>query len=231
MLKSVISIFIWVFFRRYMLKRQVNGFSAHWNTRVSGVCEFSGFNVLSSNTRIQNSSLGLCTYVAGAEIKNTKIGSFCSIAPQVRIGGLSRHPVHFISTHPIFYSPLKQSGISYCVENKFDEREKNVIGNDVWIGFRAVILDGVRIGDGAVIAAGAVVTKDVLPYSIMGGVPAKLIRKRFSDDVIDMLLKMKWWSLPLVELEKIADCLTSKEHWNIGDIVDIERRIYANEKK
>lgn len=81
-----------------------------------------------------------------------------------------------------------------CFEKLFDESSpKNIIGNDVWIGARAMILSGVKIGDGAVIAAGAVVTKDVEPYTIVGGVPAKPIRKRFTDEQIDALIKLKWW--------------------------------------
>lgn len=84
--------------------------------------------------------------------------------------------------------------MSYASEKLFDESsKKTIIGNDVWIGARAIILSGVKIGDGAIIAAGAVVTKDVEPYTIAGGVPAKPIRKRFTDEQIDALINLKWW--------------------------------------
>ena len=108
--------------------------------------------------------------------------------------GLGKHPVHFVSTHPAFYSSHKQF-ITFADKNDyFEEYEKVTIGNDVWIGTRVMIIDGVSIGDGAIIAAGAIVTKNVEPYSIVGGVPAKLIRNRFNDQDIEFLKKFKWWN-------------------------------------
>lgn len=125
---------------------------------------------------------------------NADIGRYCSIASEVcTISG--RHPTSdWVSTSPVFYSNECQCGMSYASEKLFDESsKKTIIGNDVWIGARAIILSGVKIGDGAIIAAGAVVTKDVEPYTIAGGVPAKPIRKRFTDEQIDALINLKWW--------------------------------------
>lgn len=93
----------------------------------------------------------------------------------------------------MFFSDDCQCGTTYVSEKLFDESSpKTIIGNDVWIGARVTILSGVSIGDGVIIAAGAVVTKDVEPYTIVGGVPAKPIRKRFTDEQIDALIKLKW---------------------------------------
>ena len=93
-----------------------------------------------------------------------------------------------------------------------------VVGNDVWIGYEAVILAGVKIGDGAIIGARAVVTKDVPPYTIVGGVPAKFIRKRFSDEVIDALLRLKWWELPP---DRILERIKYIQSGNIQALIDM----------
>jgi len=106
-----------------------------------------------------------------------------SVAYGVRIG-LPEHPVNMVSTSPKIYRNIKSKDIK-------DVYFPPIIGNDVWIGANAIILQGVTIGDGAVIAAGAVVTKDVPPYAIVGGVPAKVIKYRFSDDVILKLLEIR----------------------------------------
>lgn len=123
-----------------------------------------------------------------------EIGSFCSIATQIRISD-GNHPLDLVSTSPAMY--LKDWGIAendYAHTIRNDERI--VIGHDVWIGMGATLLTGITIGHGAVIAAGAVVTKDVPPYAIMGGVPAKLIRYRFDPQTIDKLLASAWWTWP-----------------------------------
>ncbi|MBF0282129.1 MAG: CatB-related O-acetyltransferase [Zetaproteobacteria bacterium] len=224
-MRLFISALSWIFIRRFLLKQKTVGFSAHWNTRVNGSCTFSEFNKLLSNTRIYNSTLGCCTYIGGAEIRNSDIGSFCSIASQARIGGLGSHPVNFISTHPIFYSLINQVGFTFASENKVEEQARTTVGNDVWVGYRAVILDGVTVGDGAVIAAGAVVTKDIEPYSIVGGVPAKLIRKRFDDEVIEKLLEIKWWNLSPAELENVSSYFISRTSWNKSDIIQLQNKL------
>lgn len=110
-----------------------------------------------------------------------------------------------LSTYPfpIFYDEWEHE---IWADKAWDNKGDIIIGNDVWIGYEAVIMAGVTIGDGAINGTRAVVTKDVPPYTIVGGVPAKPIRKRFSDDVIERLLKLKWWDLPPEEiLPKIKD--------------------------
>ena len=132
--------------------------------------------------------------------KNVYIGKFCSIADHVCIG-MGGHPYHLLTTSPITYYRHKIDLYGDCIvkdENLIERppARKTYIGNDVWVGYRAIILQGVKIGDGAIIGAGAVVTKDVEPYSIVGGVPAKHIKYRFDEDICKELLESKWWDLP-----------------------------------
>ena len=133
------------------------------------------------------------------------IGKFCSIACGTKfLFNYANHTLKSLSTYtfPLFYEEweLEKSNITTAWDNKGDI----VIGNDVWIGYEAVIMAGVHIGDGAIIAARAVVTKDVPPYTIVGGTPAKEIRKRFDAEVIQQLLILKWWNW---STDKIRQCL------------------------
>lgn len=160
------------------------------------VCSFGYHNIIYENVRLVNVKLGDYSYIGGScRVMNAEIGKFCSIGPEVLIGGQPAHPLHLKSTFPGFY---QKNPSFYGVEHEYEyldpEFRKVIIGNDVWIGSRALILDGVTIGDGAVIAAGAVVTKDVPPYAIVGGVPAKIIKYRFSEKKISQMLKSQWWN-------------------------------------
>jgi len=135
-------------------------------------------------------SLGDYSYLSGPGlVEEAKIGKFCSIARDVIIG-VRGHNYEWVTTSPIITS--KEYGF---VDQDIAQPQKEapVIGNDVWVGMSTIIMRGVEIGDGAVIAAGSVVTSNVLPYSIVGGVPAKHIRYRFDEDQIQKLLKIKWW--------------------------------------
>ena len=126
-----------------------------------------------------------------------EIGKFCSIACGAKFLFTSaNHSMVSLSTYPfpIFF---EEWGLDVRdITSAWDHKGDILIGNDVWIGFEAVILSGVTIGDGAIIGTRAVVTKDIPPYTIVGGVPAKPIRKRFSDDVVSRLLKLQWWDWP-----------------------------------
>ena len=130
------------------------------------------------------------------------IGKFCSIACGARfLFNSANHSLNSLSTYP-FPLFFEEWGLSKShVTDAWDNKGDIVIGNDVWIGYEAVIFAGVKIGDGAIIGARSVVTKDVPSYTIVGGIPAKSIRKRFSDDTIATLLAERWWDWPI---DKIA---------------------------
>ncbi len=203
-MRILIEVFKWWFFRGILLKFNTLGFQSSIFSFADSESSFDGFNNLTFGTVVKNTSVGKYTYIAGARIQSTRLGRFCSIGPRSRIGGLGRHPTEWISTHPIFFSTLKQANISFCERDFFDECGEVSIGNDVWIGANAFVLDGISIGDGAIVAAGAVVTKDVEPYSIVGGVPARLIRYRFTQTQIKSLQEMAWWNWPEDLLRKNA---------------------------
>jgi len=143
------------------------------------------------------------TYIApNSMISVTEIGKFCSIGPNF-LSGWGIHPSNGLSTSPMFYSTLKQNGQTLSVVDKIEERKKIKIGNDVFIGSNVTILDGVTIGDGAIIGAGAVVSKNIPPFAIAVGCPIEIIKYRFSQDIIDKLLKIKWWDFNDVDLKNV----------------------------
>jgi acetyltransferase-like isoleucine patch superfamily enzyme len=141
-----------------------------------------------------NSSMdrhSFCGY--NCEIINTQIGSFCSIANNVKIGG-GEHPIDWVSTSPVFYFGRDSVKAKFS-EFKRPEPSITKIGSDVWIGQNTLIKQGVEVGVGAIIGMGSIVTKNVPPYAIVAGNPAKLIRYRFDDELISELLKSQWWNL------------------------------------
>lgn len=165
--------------------------------------QFEGKNTLFGRGKIAHSSIGLMTYCQrNCLIGHAQIGRFCSIGPGVCIA-LGEHPTNYISTHQYFYSDY--IGISNIAKEfrNFVEHKEVIIGNDVWIGANCYIRDGVKIGNGAIIATGSVVVKDVDPYCIIGGVPAKPIKYRFDDETIKELEKIEWWNLTLNQLKVV----------------------------
>jgi len=162
----------------------------------SVICE--GKNFFDENSSINNSKIGYGSYLAtGTNILKTHIGRYTSIGPNVSCI-FGKHPTNtFVSTHPAFYSENRPGGFTYTDKQKFKEYEdtKDINGkyNDVWIGANVAIMDGVNIGDGSIVASNSLVNKDIPPYSIYGGVPAKQIKKRFDDDEIKFLQQLKWW--------------------------------------
>ena len=134
---------------------------------------------------------------------NTKVGKFCSIGDNNIIGGAS-HPMGWVSTSPVFYEGKNILGCNFS-NHKFESYKKTIIGNDVWIGNNCLIKGGVEIKNGAVIGMGSVVTKDVGAYEVWAGNPARMIKKRFDNEIIiDMLLKSNWWNYSDDKLVKTA---------------------------
>jgi acetyltransferase-like isoleucine patch superfamily enzyme len=160
---------------------------------VSNV-NLSKYNYLALHVTLINVTMGNYTYVGeGSWLQNVTVGKYSCIGPHVKIGQGNHPAKEFISIHPIFYSVSAQSGISYTDKQQFNEYEPVFIGHDVWIGANAIIKGGLTIGNGAIVASGSVVTKDVPPYAVVGGVPAKVIKYRFSDDEINKLIALDWW--------------------------------------
>jgi len=144
--------------------------------------------------KLYHSKLGKYSYIGKRGIlAYAEVGSYCSIAADVCVG-MGKHELTKLSSSPLFTEKKNGTGHSWVDQEHFPF-EKVVIGNDVWIGERAMIIGGKTVGDGAVIAAGAVVTKDVPPYAIVGGVPAHIIKYRFPQDTIEQLLELKWWDI------------------------------------
>jgi chloramphenicol O-acetyltransferase type B len=174
-------------------------------------CKIGNNTAISSHCYLSNVLIGRFSYVAEkCRLSHTKFGSFCSVGPHL-ISGYGEHPTDFVSTSPVFYSSLKQCGVSFSDKDYFEEIKEIIIGNDVWIGARVFIRDGVKIGHGAIIAAGAVVVKDVPDYAIVGGVPAKIIRFRFPEEVIQQLLNIQWWNWSEEKLRKAQIYFTQKD--------------------
>lgn len=158
-------------------------------------------SAISSGTKFYRSSIDKYSYVGRNNfIIDTKIGKFCSIAPGCNIGGTG-HPIDWVSTSSVFHkwdNILKKN----FSRHEYDIFSKTEIGNDVWIATNAMIRSGVKISDGAVIGMGAVITKDVGPYEVWVGNPARCIKKRFDNESIEKLLSIEWWEFDENELEE-----------------------------
>ena len=181
-------------FRNWNLRRLCEGLYLGSHVEISG-SRLSRNNIICDHSTVTDSELGDYSYLGvNGRISRASIGKFCSIGPDVIISP-GMHPSDtFVSTHPIFYSMTFKCHERFAQEQRFVETGKVSIGHDVWIGARAVILENVKIGTGAIIAAGAVVNRDVEPYSIVGGLPAKHIKYRFEPKQIAKLLESEWWN-------------------------------------
>lgn len=181
-----------------------------------------GKNKIGRRTDIANSIIGCGSYIGNdSYLRRVKIGKYCSIGNDVHIL-YGTHPTDtFVSTHPAFYSTVQQAGFTWVAEEKFQERNYAIpeekisvtIGNDVWIAGHVQILEGVKIGDGAIVAAGAVVTEDVPAYAIVGGVPARIIRWRFDEEEREWLQKFQWWNKEETWIKNHVD-----DFWDINKL-------------
>lgn len=185
-----------------MLKDYLKGTLKNiFNPGVPFFTAIDGFSTVDKKARVgrkckvYHSSLGAYSYIGrGTQLIYASIGKFCSISGNVLIG-MGHHTLSYLSTSPIFTEKNNGIGHSWTDRESLLPYKPVTIGNDVWIGTRAMVLGGVTIGDGAVIGAGAIVTKDVPPFAIVAGVPARIVRYRFSEEIIARLEDMQWWNL------------------------------------
>lgn len=179
-------------------------------SNISKETYLEGYNKIYKGANLEYSKVGIGTYIGtNSFLPRSQIGRFCTIGPEVKLVR-GRHPAHdFVSIHPAFYSTRKQAGFTFVNENKFEEFSTGKyalkIGNDVWIGSNVLIIEGVEIGDGAIVGSGAIVSKNIEPYSINIGNPIKEIGKRFEEEKIKKLLKLRWWDKDLDWIKKNAD--------------------------
>jgi acetyltransferase-like isoleucine patch superfamily enzyme len=172
-----------------------------YSVNISPRSIFEGANNIYNNTKFEG-YLGYRSYVGGNSHVCAKVGKFTSIGPYVQVNE-GRHPYEapFVSTSSAFISDIKRKGSQLTTKSFFKEKkyadEANkypiIIGNDCWIGQGCFFVGGITIGDGAVVLARSVVTKDVPPYAIVGGMPAKIIKYRYDEETRNFLLKFKWW--------------------------------------
>lgn len=159
---------------------------------------------LKQNTRFYESSIDNYSFVGrNCLIQNTEIGKYVSISDNCNLG-LPSHPAEYVSTSPVFLNGKNAVKINLATL-KYNDCKKLCIGNDVWIGSNALIKAGLKIGNGAIIGAGAVVTHDIPPYEIWAGVPARFIRKRFDDETVKKLLEIKWWEWDDKKIKTFGD--------------------------
>lgn len=168
------------------------------------------------HVQVTHSTMGDYSYVGrNSRIIHADIGKYCSIASETKIG-MGTHTLDKISTSPIFTEAQNATKHSWVKESTINPFKRVVVGNDVWIGVRTMVMGGVKIGDGAVIGAGSIVTKDIPPFAVVAGVPAKVIRYRFPQEQIDILLAQPWWNMPedklkeRIELFQVSDNIDEK---------------------
>jgi acetyltransferase-like isoleucine patch superfamily enzyme len=173
------------------------------NVDLKGKFRFEkSVRIYTPGTTLAGCAIGAYSYIVSGTFNNVAVGRYCSIAHAVEVG-FHNHPVEWVSSHPFTFMDYLPEQMRWPIPHSFDHAPApTTIGNDVWIGAHVKINGGLSIGDGAIVAAGSVVTKDVPPYTIVGGTPAKVIRRRFDDAIIDELMALRWWDYDWPEFLK-----------------------------
>ena len=210
-------------FRKLYVKKFPDSIIFPW-VLIDDSCILGKNTVIHANVHLSNTILGDYSYTH-SNITNASVGKFCSISPDC-IFGLPNHPARkIVSTHPAFFSKNNLGClVSFSEKNLFEEQPERIkIGNDVWIGCNSIIMGGISIGNGAIIGAGAVVTRDVDDYAIVGGVPAKIIRYRFTKEQIEFLNKIKWWDMDIEWIKQNFEIFSDIERFCSAEFVRSEK--------
>jgi len=180
------------------------------DTRIDHRTRLASDIRMKTGAMIFGSRIGPRTYFGEyAFVIHAAIGSYCSIAPRVIIGG-GVHPTGRVSTSPFTYNPAGHLALDQSwAPAGFEENPETIVGHDVWIGYGAIVLPGVRVGNGAIIAAGAVITRDVPPYTLVAGVPARAVRTRFPAADIAWLEQLQWWTWPEAQVRRLLPHFSS----------------------
>lgn len=201
-----------------MIKYIIGFFLNLLNPAVSLFAKIDNKSIISrkakvyGHVQVTHSTMGDYSYVGrNSRIIHADIGKFCSIASETKIG-MGTHTLDKISTSPIFTEAKNGTKHSWVKESAVNPFKKVTVGNDVWIGVRVMVMGGIRIGDGAVIGAGSIVTKDIPPYAVVAGVPAKVIRYRFPQEQIEALMAHPWWELPEDKLKDHIELFQDSEN-------------------
>ena len=167
---------------------------------------FTPYTHILSGAKLNNVRIGKYSRIGvDCQVRNATIGNFTAIGKSTVIT-VGQHPTNYLTFHSIFYKKGNWGWHDdWIAPIDFTPKKTVTIGNDVWIGRQCIIMDGVTIGDGAIVATGAVVTKDVPPFAIVGGVPAKVIKYKFSQEFIDRLEEIQWWNLPDEKITEVVD--------------------------
>lgn len=205
MIKYIAKRIICLFYKIKYFKKV----TIHISSTILGNCIFEGRNKIGAHNYLRNVNIGLFTNIGdNNQFSFAKIGRFCSIGSNITLI-TATHPLNLVSTHHIFYKSIGHKE-SFNEKDLYNDRitiDNGLsldVGNDVWIGDRVIIKGGIHIKDGAVIGMGAVVTKDVPPYAIVGGNPAKIIRYRFEASIVEQLLEIEWWNWPKDKIKEKA---------------------------
>jgi virginiamycin A acetyltransferase len=203
------------------IKLRKKGVKLNWKADISNSNIENGA-IVSHHSSLVHSSIGKYSSIGRySKVNFSEIGSFCSVSWDVTIGA-TNHPTTHISTHAFPYVPYA----GYFVNENTQKRVVTKIGNDVWIGCNSVIVPGVKVGDGVIVGAGSVVTKDVPPYAIVAGVPAKIIRYRFDEKQREYLINLSWWDWPREVIKKNIDLFQGTFEVNLME--EITRRGLSN---